>query len=151
MKLSLGLLFLTSISYAACVGPYCYDDTGAYVNGQQLGVFASVSIINKAADIGSTALFVAPQTGLYVLEAYTVSVSTDGTAGTVSTNIQYTDDSGSNHQNSLVIADLTTLRSATNGSFPIELIKGSTLFYTTSNSGSYGTGKYNLYMTVKKS
>lgn len=32
MKLSFALLFLSSMSYAACVGPYCYDDTGAYVN-----------------------------------------------------------------------------------------------------------------------
>lgn len=32
MKTTLfSLLFISSLSYAACVGPYCYDDTGAYV------------------------------------------------------------------------------------------------------------------------
>lgn len=37
MKLFLSFMFLSSISYASCVGPYCYDDTGAYINGVHIG------------------------------------------------------------------------------------------------------------------
>lgn len=49
-----GLVALASgIGMAACMGPFCYDDTGAYVNGQPMNgngigipVLSSTSISN---------------------------------------------------------------------------------------------------------
>jgi len=47
IKYIISLVFLSSLSYAACVGPYCYDDTGAYVTNLHVSsiTFADGSIV----------------------------------------------------------------------------------------------------------
>jgi hypothetical protein len=50
------LMGLTSIAYASCMGPYCYDDTGAHISGLTVGTinFSDNTSQTTAASGGST-------------------------------------------------------------------------------------------------
>lgn len=134
---------ITQLTGAVTAGP----GSGSQV--ATIPALATVALTAQAADIGSTLLFTAPSTGLYVINMYWVTTATDAGAGTtVSVTLAWTDNSGAqsvdeidgNLQISHFLQQLTV---------PIQVVSGQTVHYTVAGGGTYGTARYSLYITAR--
>lgn len=62
-----GLMLLSGIGYAACVGPYCWDESGAYVNGKTNVGGPSAPGMYSSSEIRSLSV---STTGFYVIACH---------------------------------------------------------------------------------
>ncbi len=106
-----------------------------------------VALADQGADIGSTNFANAGTVGTYQINVYFyTSVQAAGT-GTVTLTIAWND--GTAARTNTFTTSLTTTGSFKTGVLHVRLGSGS-VSYSTSNSGSYSTAKYSLYMTVER-
>ncbi len=107
-----------------------------------------VAATGQSADITATAFAGTSVSGLYRISYYLFDSAADLTAGAVTLNITYTDDSGAQTISSTPVV-LTTLGSKTQGDFIVETASGS-VSYDVSHTGIFGTATYNIYLTAEK-
>ena len=109
-----------------------------------------VSLINQTSSQGPITIYTTPNNGQYLVSAYQV-VSQASTAGTLSTSIQWNDETGtSQSQTPASNLSLVTLGSFTNGESFIDAKSGTPIKYQSTLSGITGTPKYDLFITVTK-
>ncbi len=111
-----------------------------------------VALTNQGADISSTNFTNAGTAGTYRVSYYILTTTADGTAGTVTLQIAWND--GSNAVTNGGIPHDRTITLALSTDFTMDVIYlrlgSGSISYSTSHTGSYGTGKYAVYMTVER-
>ncbi len=134
------------------------DSTGSftrYANTPTVGtglssILAKVALTAQAADIGSTVIFTAPATGLYKVDAYAVATAADAGAGSLSMALSFTDNFGVQPYTGFMELNLANAGEYSSGYSPLEITSGSTLSFTFTGGGTYGTARYSLYITVTR-
>jgi len=116
-------------------------------------VLAKIALTAQAADIGTTALFTAPATGLYGVDFYMVTTASDaGASNNLGVDLTYTDNSGSHTVSAIDGGTLALTSTGSNnfGTFPFEATAASVVSYAVSGGGTYGTARYSIYLTVTR-
>ena len=107
----------------------------------------TVSLTGQVADIADTAFSVAAP-GLFRVSYYLMDTTADATAGKVTLNIKYTDNSGAKVMTSFPVK-LSDITDFAGQSMIVRLNSGS-ITYGTTHTGSYGTSQYALYVTLER-
>ncbi len=107
-----------------------------------------VAATGQSSDITTTAFAGTSVSGLYRISYYLLDSAADLTAGAVTLNVTYTDDSGAQTISSTPVV-LTTLGSKTQGDMIVETASGS-VSYSVTHTGIFGTATYNVYLTAEK-
>jgi hypothetical protein len=108
----------------------------------------TVQLTAQAADISPTNLANSNVAGLYRISAYLVDSTADVTAGAVTLTIAYVDAAGSQSQTVGPVV-LTTLGAKAENVLMLQLAAGS-VSYAVSNSGLFGTARFNLYLVSER-
>jgi hypothetical protein len=108
---------------------------------------SSISLTGQVADIADTA-FTVNTPGLYRISFYLLDTVADVTAGAVSLNIKFTDNSGARTISSSPTL-LTAVTSLNQGVIVARLNSGN-ITYGVTHTGIFGTASYALYVTQEK-
>jgi hypothetical protein len=113
-------------------------------------VLASVSLTAQTAAIGSTTLYTTPATGgLFTIEAY-ICVSTTGSSGNLSLDIQWIDDS-SVTQTATITRGIISVGGAYSTIISQCISSASqNILYDTTFSGTPGSVHYSVYIRVRQ-
>lgn len=114
----------------------------------QITLIDTHALLNQTAVIADTALVGTNSIGLYRVSYSLECTTSDGAAGDITLNINYTDGAGSGSQSSTVLP-LTAIGRAT-GIFVARTADASSVTYATANTGIFGSSQYALYVAVEK-
>jgi len=111
-------------------------------------IVAHVSLPGQNTDLGPVTLFTPASTGVYRASVYLATTTADVTAGTVTANMEWTDDA------QLETASTSALSLAvlgfTSSTFVIESTSGNPIRYSTTNTGFFNTSFYSIYIVIEK-
>ncbi len=122
-------------------------ETAVVFTSPDADIASSISLTNQAADITDTA-FTVNTAGLYRIEFYVLTTTTDITAGAITLNIKYSDDATTRTISTAPIT-LAANTGFAQGEIVIRLASGN-LTYGVTHSGIFGTAVYALYLTQEK-
>ena len=109
-----------------------------------------VSIKNQTGSIGSTNLLTAPSSGLYRVSIYQNVVTSD-VSGSLSSTIAWTDeDSLTRGLSPAANISFVSASNFSQGSIVIDAQSGTNITYQTTVSGTAGSPKYSIFISVEK-
>lgn len=113
-----------------------------------LGVVNNTSYINQTSNIATTIYHVTSD-GVFRISIYQINTQS-ALAGTLSTALSWTDNTGSQTQTPAANISVTLLNTFSNGQSYIHAKAGSYISISTSLSGVTGSPKYSLFVTIEK-
>lgn len=139
--------FLTNSNTAART--YTFPDKdGTVAMTSDIPVISDrISLINQTADIADTSFSVSG-VGLYRISYYILNTTADPTAGSITLNVKYTDNTTARIIASSPLA-LTTTSGLLQNSIIVRLASG-TITYGITHTGIYGTAVYAIYLTSEQ-
>lgn len=152
LKIILPLLLVFFISTSNAFAFLPLDPTSIIIQSSttQLPlVVNNTGLINQVSSIGQSTIYTPKTDGVYLITLYQ-TITSVGTAGTLSNNIYWTDDWSAKSTVGASSLSLTSSNSFSNGINYIQAKGGTPIQFSTSLNGALGSPQYSIYLTVEK-